>query len=172
MEITLFRVKFPLRRMLHCFFLPWVKFVVSWLFVLPWQLWATANKEAHRNSVQHDLDHKITAFQSKIRDGSYYICSVCNRILHRKTVIRLKKQMYNTQHELFIDIPMIPFRLGMTYHLSPDDNLFWNRCMPLARLWAHYFSILVRHPKYHYTWSQGSSPIRISQLPCSQGLVS
>ena len=24
------------------------------------------NKEVHRNSVQHDLDHKITAFQSKI----------------------------------------------------------------------------------------------------------
>ena len=32
-----------------------------------------ANKEVHRNSVQHDLDHKITTFQSKIREGSYYI---------------------------------------------------------------------------------------------------
>ena len=42
------------------------------------------NKEAHRNSVQHDLDHRILAFQSKIREGSYYICSVCNRILYRK----------------------------------------------------------------------------------------
>ena len=28
-------------------------------------------KEAHGNSVQHDLDHKITAFQSKI--GKVYI---------------------------------------------------------------------------------------------------
>ena len=46
-----------------------------------------ANKEAHRNSVQHDLDHKITAFQGKIREGSYYIYSVCNRKLYRKTVI-------------------------------------------------------------------------------------
>ena len=26
-----------------------------------------ANKEAHRNSAQHDLHHKITAFQTKIR---------------------------------------------------------------------------------------------------------
>ena len=60
-----------------------------------------ANKEAHRNSVQHGLDHKITAFQSKIREGPYYICSVCNRILYRKTVIQLKKQMYNTQQKLF-----------------------------------------------------------------------
>ena len=55
-----------------------------------------AKKEAHRNSVQHDLDHMITAFQSKKREGPYYICSVCNRILYRKTIIRLKKQMYNT----------------------------------------------------------------------------
>ena len=63
-----------------------------------------ANKGAHRNSVQHDLDHKITAFQTKIREGPYYICSVCNRTLYRKTVIQLKKQMYNTQEELFSDI--------------------------------------------------------------------
>ena len=63
-----------------------------------------ANKEAHRNSVQHDLDHKITAFQSKIREGPYYICSVCNRILYRKAVIQLKKQTYNTRQELFTDI--------------------------------------------------------------------
>ena len=46
-----------------------------------------ANMEAYRNSVQHDLDYKITAFQSKIREGPYYICSVCNRVLYRKTVI-------------------------------------------------------------------------------------
>ena len=38
------------------------------------------NKETHRNSVPHDLDHRIPFFQSKIREGSYYICSVCNRI--------------------------------------------------------------------------------------------
>ena len=62
-----------------------------------------ANKEAHRNSVQHDLDHKLTAFQSKIREGSYYICSVCNRIKYTKNFYLVKKktnktkQKYNTQ---------------------------------------------------------------------------
>ena len=55
-----------------------------------------ANKETHRNLVQLDLDQKITAFQSKIREGSYYIFSVCNRIQYRKTVIQLKKT--NVQH--------------------------------------------------------------------------
>ena len=43
-----------------------------------------ANKEVHKNSVQHDLDHKITAFENKIGEVPYYICSVCNRILYRK----------------------------------------------------------------------------------------
>ena len=86
-----------------------------------------ANKEAHRNSVQHDLDHKITAFQSKIREDLYHICSVCSRILYRKTVIHaVKKNKCTTlsKNYLLSCIPMIPFRLGMTYHLSPDDNLF------------------------------------------------
>ena len=89
-----------------------------------------ANKEAHRNSVQHDIDHKITAFQSKIREGSYYIFSVCNRILYRKTVIQLKNKCTKLSKTYLLScIPMIPFRLGMTYHPSPDDNLFSNRCM-------------------------------------------
>ena len=48
--------------------------------------------------------------------------------------------------------------------------IFWNRCCPWPT-WAHYFSILVRHPYYHYTWFQGSSTVQVSQLPCSQGLV-
>ena len=85
-----------------------------------------ANKEAHRNSVQHDLDHRITAFQSKIREGSYYICSVCNRILYRKTVIQLKKNKCTilSKNYLLSCIRMTPFHLGMTYHLSPDDYPF------------------------------------------------
>ena len=66
-----------------------------------------SNRQAHQNSVQHDLDYKISVFQSKIREGPYYICSVCNRLLYRKTVIQLKKQVYNTaadKKDLFTDI--------------------------------------------------------------------
>ena len=78
------------------------------------------NKEAQRNSVQHDLDHKITAFQSKIRECSYYICSVCNRILYRKTIIQLKQQMYNTQQELFTEL------------YTHDSFPSWNDLSPIA----------------------------------------
>ena len=78
-----------------------------------------ANKEVHRSSIQHDLDDKITAFQSKIREGSYYICSACNRILYRKTVIQLKK-MYNTRQELFTELYI--------YDSFPS----WNDLSPIA----------------------------------------
>ena len=72
------------------------------------------NKEAHRNSVQHDLDHRIPPFQSKIREGSYYICSVCNGIIYKMTVIQLNKQMHNTQQELFTEL------------YTHDSSPFWN----------------------------------------------
>ena len=41
-----------------------------------------------------DLNHCISVFKSKIRNGPYYICSVCNRILYRKTVFCLNKHKY------------------------------------------------------------------------------
>ena len=51
-----------------------------------------------RSTAQHTkllkcnvLDSCINSFQNKIKEGPYYICSVCNRILYRKTVIQLKK---------------------------------------------------------------------------------
>ena len=61
-----------------------------------------------------------TTFQSKIREGPYYICSVCNRMLYRKTVIQLKKQMYNNQQELFIEL------------YTHDSFPFWNDPSPIA----------------------------------------
>lgn len=45
-----------------------------------------------------DLNYCITSFQNKIREGTYYICSVCNRILYRKTVTELKKDKYSIEH--------------------------------------------------------------------------
>ena len=58
-----------------------------------------------RSTAQHTkllkcnvLDSCINSFQNKIKEGPYYICSVCNRILYRKTVIQLKKNKYSIQH--------------------------------------------------------------------------
>ena len=79
-----------------------------------------ANKEACRNSVQHDLDHKITAFQNKTREGSYFISSVFKRILYRKTFIQLKKQMQNTRQELFTELH------------THDSFPSWNDLSPIA----------------------------------------
>ena len=46
----------------------------------------------------HNLDSFITTFHKKVREGPYYICSVCNNILYRKTVQEVKKNMYGFQH--------------------------------------------------------------------------
>ena len=79
-----------------------------------------ANKEAHRDSVQHDLDDKITAFQSKIREGSYYIFSAYNRILYRKTVIQLKKTSVQHSAKPFTELYI------------HDSFPFWNDLSPVA----------------------------------------
>ena len=50
----------------------------------------------------NDLDCCI-CFQTKVKEGSYFICSACNRILYRKTVIELKKSNYSIQQHLFIE---------------------------------------------------------------------
>ena len=63
-----------------------------------------SNKKARKNSVQHDLEHKISVFQSKIKEGPYYICSVCNRLLYRKTVIHVNKETYSSQLNVFTDV--------------------------------------------------------------------
>ena len=46
----------------------------------------------------NELDSCIASFQKAVREGPYYICSVCNRILYRKTVTELKKSKYTIQH--------------------------------------------------------------------------
>ena len=35
----------------------------------------------------HDLDYYIYRFRCKIKEGPYYMCSVCNRLLYKKSVI-------------------------------------------------------------------------------------
>ena len=45
----------------------------------------------------YSLDHCIAMFKPKIREGPYYICSVCNKIFHRKSVLALLRTKYNSK---------------------------------------------------------------------------
>jgi len=56
------------------------------------------NLHHSRREKQFDLDYCMKLFQSKIREGPYFICSVCNRLLYRKTVILVQESKYNIQH--------------------------------------------------------------------------
>ena len=50
------------------------------------------------------MDRCISKFQSRIKEGFYYICSVCNRLLYRKSVKLLEKKYSSVPKTLFKDI--------------------------------------------------------------------
>ena len=60
-------------------------------------------KEEKRSSV-YSLDYYIQQFNRAIREGPYYICVVCNRLLYRKTVLQFKKNNYNSSSCLFSSV--------------------------------------------------------------------
>ena len=55
-------------------------------------------------STTHSLDYYIQQFNRDIREGPYYICVVCNRLLYRKTVLEFKRDNYNSSSCLFTSV--------------------------------------------------------------------
>ena len=47
-------------------------------------------------SATHDLDFYISKFCNRTKEGPYYICSVCQRLLYRKSVILLETKNYSS----------------------------------------------------------------------------
>ena len=60
-------------------------------------------KEKKCSSI-HSLDYYIQQFNRDIREGPYYICAVCNRLLYRKTVLEFKKDKYKPSSCLFTSV--------------------------------------------------------------------
>ena len=46
------------------------------------------------NMSSFDIDFCISQFHIKIKQGPYYICTICNRMLYKKTVLNFKKDKY------------------------------------------------------------------------------
>ena len=69
---------------------------------------AICKKDVHRAREPKTnllLDDYISRFHNKIKEGPYYACSVCNRLLYRKSVMLLQKNKYtNVNETLFTDI--------------------------------------------------------------------
>jgi hypothetical protein len=55
-------------------------------------------QEAYKKSksTKHTLDYFICNFHNKIREGPCYLCSVCNRLLYKKTVKLLNRNSCNS----------------------------------------------------------------------------
>ena len=48
------------------------------------------------------LEISVGQFRKKIKEGPYYICLICNRILYRKSVVILDRTKYDNRiHHLF-----------------------------------------------------------------------
>ena len=63
------------------------------------------HKKFKSSSNDFHLDHYILKFQSRIKEGPYFICSVCNRLWYRKSVKLLEKKKYSlVPKTLFTDI--------------------------------------------------------------------
>ena len=55
------------------------------------------------------MDSQIVAdFKTQIKEGTFYICAVCNCCLYKKSVISLKIENYG-------DVTAVPFSLVMYY---------------------------------------------------------
>ena len=52
-------------------------------------------KSAQKAKKEHDLDNYISNFYKSLKEGLYYICSVCKRLLYGKSVKLLEKKIYN-----------------------------------------------------------------------------
>ena len=55
-------------------------------------------------SSTHSLDYYIQQFNRCLREGPYYICVVCHRLLYRKPVLEFKKDKYNSSSRLFTTV--------------------------------------------------------------------
>ena len=50
------------------------------------------------------MDSCIDTFKKKIREGPYYICCVCDRMLYMKSVLQLLSNRYSSQHLINVQI--------------------------------------------------------------------
>ena len=59
---------------------------------------AKKQKQKYCSNNSKNVDSCIETFKKKIKEGSYYICCVCNRMLYKESVLKLIMTRYSSQH--------------------------------------------------------------------------
>ena len=54
-------------------------------------------KQKYCGNKSKSVDSCIDTFKKKIKEGPYYICCVCNRMLYKKSVLQLISNRYNLE---------------------------------------------------------------------------
>ena len=76
------------------------------------------HKKFRSSSNNVNLSQCISKFQNRIKEGPYYICSVCNRLLYKKSVKLLKRKKYS----------LVPKTLYITsIDIYPQYNIYQQR---------------------------------------------
>ena len=72
----------------------------------------------------HSLHYYIEQFNRGIREGPYYICVVCNRLLYRKSVLEFKKEKYHLNVCIFTTVKSFNYKLYIcnTCHMKIKKN--------------------------------------------------
>ena len=77
---------------------------------------ATKQKRAHVNS---NIDNTITLFTSKVQCCPEYVCTVCQRMLYKSSVIVFNESKYNNESDVLKSV------LNEKYRHVSDDSQEW-----------------------------------------------
>ena len=77
---------------------------------------AKKQKWAHVNS---NIDNAITLFTSRVQCGPEYVCTVCQRMLYKSSVIVFNESKYNNESDVLKSV------LNEKYRHVSDDSKEW-----------------------------------------------
>ena len=60
------------------------------------------DKRRQKNTKETTIEFCIGQFKNKIREGPYYVCCVCNRLLYKKSVVKFSSTKYSDQQTFSI----------------------------------------------------------------------
>ena len=76
-------------------------------------------KEQKRAHVNSNIDNAITLFTSRVQCGPEYVCTVCQRMLYKSSVIVLNESKYNNESDVLKSV------LNEKYRHVSDDSKEW-----------------------------------------------
>ena len=75
-----------------------------------------SDRLAKKQKRAHNIDNAISLFTSKVQCGPEYVCTVCQRMLYKSSVIVFNESKYNNESDVLKSV------LNEKYRHVSDDN--------------------------------------------------